>query len=745
MFCFKALRVFLNFAGLRQLLATTAMIFFGMLPSLASAQASGCTALWGISNSAAAPVAYFNRTTNAFVPLAAPSSAVLTQNGTLAANVTGNALGVFGGTGALYFSTSNQRANNPGMIRAVFDNVGGTVTFTNQGSISIPASITYTTTAGAIATAPTGAYVGATFDNSDNTNRRMYLLASGTAAVANVPRDGTTTAGSIVAMIGVVDPETPGAASWTTIVSTTATGTVTYPITGTSGDIYFDRTNQSVYYITNTAPARFMRLLVNTTGLTMNSVLVGSTATFLAGGVSPANTFGLALDPATNNPYFTDATSANFLIDSATLNSAVVTSSAAGVAGPAYGDTGSCIDRPLLPTLTKSFNPTTSTAATGTTTLTVTISNPNLVPIFTNAALLDNLPANMVIATPLSTSVQCFSNGAIATRPSTTTITAVVGATSFSVPSGAFIAGGNPGGGSCSFSVVAAATLAEIYPNSIPSGSLTTTAGTNTLPAQATYTLRITDFEVAKSQSIGVGGATTTAALTVPGAATMQYQLTITNNGPLTASSTFTDTIPALLTPSLAAITAVSSGGAGCTTATAVVGNQLVLTGTLTSAPPGGQCVVTVTLRGSSTLSTLTSATNTITVSSSPTFSGGTGGDKNTANNSASVLTFVGPSANITISKTNGTTTLGAGGTTSYTVNIANLGPADAAGSIFTDPVAAGLSCTAVSCTATAANICPAAPTISALQSTGLTLSPTFPAGSTANFVITCAVTATGQ
>ena len=730
---------------MQTLLVAIGIVLFGLLPNTASAQASGCTALWGISNSTAAPIAYFNRTTNAFVPLATPPAAVLaTPGGTPAANVSGNALGVFGGTGALYFSTSNQRANNPTMVRASFDNALGTVTFANLGQISIPAGITYTTNAGVTATAPTGAYIGATFDNSDNVNRRMYLLASSNAA-ANVPLNGAATVGTVVAMVGVVDPETPNLASWTTIVSTTSTGTVTYPVTGTSGDIYFDRTNQAVYYLTNTAPARFMRLVVNRTGLTINSVLVGSTATFLAGGVSPANTFGLALDPATNNPYFTDATTANFLIDSATLNAAVVTSSAAGVAGPAYGDTGSCIDRPLLPTLTKSFNPTTSTAATGTTTLTVIISNPNLVPIFTNAVLTDNLPTNMVIANPLSTSVQCFSNGAAATRPLTTTITAVIGATSFSIPSGAFIAGGNPGGGSCSFSVVAAANLANLYPNSIPTGSLTTTAGSNTLPAQATYTLRVSDFTVLKSQSIGVGGATTTAALTVPGASTMQYVLTITNDGPLTASSTFTDTIPALLTPSLAAVTAVSSGGASCTTTTAVIGNQLVLTGALTNAPPGGQCVVTVTLRGSSTLSIQTSATNTIVVSSSPTFSGGAGTDKNTANNTASVLTTVGPSANITISKTNGTANLVAGSTTSYTVTIANLGPADAAGSVFTDAVTTGLSCTAVSCTATAANICPAAPTINSLQSAGLLLSPTFPAGSTASFVVTCGVTATGQ
>jgi uncharacterized repeat protein (TIGR01451 family) len=228
----------------------------------------------------------------------------------------------------------------------------------------------------------------------------------------------------------------------------------------------------------------------------------------------------------------------------------------------------------------------------------------------------------------------------------------------------------------------------------------------------------------------------------------MQYILTVTNNGPLIASTTFTDTIPALLTPSIAAVTAVSTGGGSCTTSTAVVSGQLQVTGRFATAPPGAFCTITVTQRGSSTLAVLTSATNTFTISGSPTFAGGAGSDRTTANNTATVVTNVSPSTNLTISKTNGTTTVLAGSTNAYTVTISNLGPAAAPGAVFVDPAATGLSCTTATFVSTplgSVTVSPFPLTMSALQSTGVTFTPTFPANSTATFRVTCGVTGTGQ
>jgi uncharacterized repeat protein (TIGR01451 family) len=118
-------------------------------------------------------------------------------------------------------------------------------------------------------------------------------------------------------------------------------------------------------------------------------------------------------------------------------------------------------------------------------------------------------------------------------------------------------------------------------------------------------------------------------------------------------------------------------------------------------------------------------------------------GASKTGNNVALDPVTVQPAAALSISKTNGVSTMVAGDTTSYTITIANLGPSSAGGAVFTDPVATGLSCTSVSCSVTGgAAVCPAPLSIATVQA-GVAIS-TFPANSSLTFVIQCAVTATG-
>jgi uncharacterized repeat protein (TIGR01451 family) len=119
--------------------------------------------------------------------------------------------------------------------------------------------------------------------------------------------------------------------------------------------------------------------------------------------------------------------------------------------------------------------------------------------------------------------------------------------------------------------------------------------------------------------------------------------------------------------------------------------------------------------------------------------------DTNTANNSASDADRVQGQAAITIAKTNNTTTLVAGNTTSYTITVVNNGPSDASGSVLRDPVTPGLSCTtAAVCTASGGASCgaPSIP-IATLQS-GFTI-PSFPSGGQLILNLVCGVTATGQ
>ena len=97
----------------------------------------------------------------------------------------------------------------------------------------------------------------------------------------------------------------------------------------------------------------------------------------------------------------------------------------------------------------------------------------------------------------------------------------------------------------------------------------------------------------------------------------------------------------------------------------------------------------------------------------------------------------------LSITKTNGTSSVVSGSPTTYTITVSNGGPSSANGSLVKDPAAAGLSCTAVTCTAAGGAACPAVVDVATFQGAGF-LIPTFPGNSSATFLLTCGVTATG-
>ena len=120
-------------------------------------------------------------------------------------------------------------------------------------------------------------------------------------------------------------------------------------------------------------------------------------------------------------------------------------------------------------------------------------------------------------------------------------------------------------------------------------------------------------------------------------------------------------------------------------------------------------------------------------------------GDAVPSNNTGTVTTPINCNVNLTVTKTNGQTTVTAGGTTSYTVTFASLGPATGDGAVVRDTPSSGLSCTVASCTAAGTGVCPASglwPNL--LSAGGLTLT-SFASGATVSFVVNCGVTATGQ
>lgn len=193
------------------------------------------------------------------------------------------------------------------------------------------------------------------------------------------------------------------------------------------------------------------------------------------------------------------------------------------------------------PVITKSFSPV-NIASGGTSTLTITLSNPTGVAM-TGATFDDYFPTSpgqMVVANPTGLTNNCGSNvlraggGGGALGPGDL---------------GIRLTGGTiPANGSCTVIVNVTATVAGSYLNTIPVGGLTVTGGgSNTVAANATLTVGQPSFTVAKTVllvSDPVNGATLPKA--IPGAV-VQYSLLVTNSGAATAttdSTVITDAIP---------------------------------------------------------------------------------------------------------------------------------------------------------------------------------------------------------
>ena len=650
------------------------------MPGATLAQ-SACTAMWGIVVPATTGPSYLGYFNNS----AGTAQKFTTLSFTLSANQA-NALAVDPTTGTPYY----------------FDRTALTVRTVNLNAYT-------TATVGTITPASpdgNGNILGAFVDTSGN----LIMMSN---AGANLPMHLAIVSKTVATTNAV----------WQTV--TYAGGAL--PANGGSGDLYTTGgATPQTYLISNTAPVAVYPLAITVVNGSITSVIASASVTFATG---PASVGGIAINPNTGISYFGGATAAQNLysLNPATANSEVLVDASSNL----ILDLASCAATPAAPSISKTFSPTYASLTNTTTTLFINFANSNSLPIWLNSTFTDQLPTGMTVAaTPSLNGGACAASTTV-----TNVITATAGQTTMTFANGGRI----PAGGcTVSFNVTAAAQT-NGYTNTIAIGSLTATAGANTTATSATYKVG-TDFSAVKSQCVGVCGTTSTSVVTIGGGQTVQYILTITNSvAGGTGSVTFIDTLPALMTPVLS-ITANMIGGGTCSTATAVLGGATQVTGTLTNAPAGAQCTVTVTSLVSQTQTVSTSVTNTLTLAPVSSTS-----DTNGTNNTATVPTIVKASANLTVAKTNGVSTLVAGATTSYTITVANLGPAAAPGTTLFDPIVAGLNCTSVTCTSTAANMCPVGPTIAALQSGGLQVSPTFAINTSASFVVTCGVTATGQ
>ena len=115
---------------------------------------------------------------------------------------------------------------------------------------------------------------------------------------------------------------------------------------------------------------------------------------------------------------------------------------------------------------------------------------------------------------------------------------------------------------------------------------------------------------------------------------------------------------------------------------------------------------------------------------------------------SSSTTLTVACSTALGVTKTNNTTTLVAGTTTSYTVTFSNAGPTSANNAIAQDTPSAGLSnCSATACTGSGSPtaICPGSGLWPNLFTPGGLVLTSLPANSSLTFNVSCGVSATGQ
>jgi uncharacterized repeat protein (TIGR01451 family) len=267
---------------------------------------------------------------------------------------------------------------------------------------------------------------------------------------------------------------------------------------------------------------------------------------------------------------------------------------------------------------------------------------------------------------------------------------------------------------SCTISGAASGSLSNTATVTAPGGVTDPDSGndsatdTDTLGANADLSITKTD---------GVTTATAGGSVT--------YTITASNSGPSNATgATITDTFPASLTCTW---TCLGSGGGTCTAAGSGNINDTV------NLPSGGS----VTYTGSCTISGAASGslTNTATVTEPAGLT-----DSNPTNNSATDTDTLGGNADLAITKTDGVTSVTAGGSTTYTITASNAGPSNATGATVADTFPASLTCT-WTCLGSGGGTCTAA------GSGNINDTVNLPSGGSATYSASCTISgaATGS
>ncbi len=293
------------------------------------------------------------------------------------------------------------------------------------------------------------------------------------------------------------------------------------------------------------------------------------------------------------------------------------------------------------------------------------------------------------------------------------------------------------GGGTCTAS--GSGNLNDTV--NLPSGGSVTYTASCTISAAATGSLTntatvtapggVTDPNPGNNSATDIDGLGATADLSItktdgvtsatPGGSTT-YTITASNSGPSNApGATVADIFPAPLTCTW---TCVGAGGGTCTASGSGNLNDTV------NLPAGGS----VTYTASCTISAAASGplSNTATVAAP-----GSVTDPNPGNNSATDTDTLAPQADLSVTKTDGVTTVTAGGSVTYTITVFNAGPSDApGGGSVADTFPASLTSCTWTCAGAGGGIC--------LPSGSGNINETFnlPAGGSVTYTASCTVSA---
>jgi LPXTG-site transpeptidase (sortase) family protein len=196
------------------------------------------------------------------------------------------------------------------------------------------------------------------------------------------------------------------------------------------------------------------------------------------------------------------------------------------------------ISRPFCdPTISKSFS-LASIPAGGTSTLTITLSNINATSATLNSSFTDNLPSGVEIAGTPNLSTTCGGS------PTSTTGSLTLPAAGSSIP----------GGGNCTIKVDVTAPDVGVYVNTIPSGALVTSEGSNTSSTSATLTSTST-----ANATTSIGTTLSATSITVGGAVHDSASLSGASIGTVTYFA-YTDNVCTLNGQNAGSV-AVSAGG----------------------------------------------------------------------------------------------------------------------------------------------------------------------------------------